>query len=204
MRAVGLDNVDVPAATVAGVMVVNARRPISPRPPKRRRPHARRRPVSPRQPGHSRPVRGSAASTAASELLDKTVGIVGFGRIGQLVAERLKGFGMTILAYDPYTPPIGRVSSVRAWSASRPARRVRLHHRASSQDPRTLGLIGKGSPRQVKPGVRIINTAFAADHRREALAEGRSREGRVGGAGLDVYAKADDRVAAVRSSSPSS
>ena len=36
------------------------------------------------------------------ELLDKKVGVVGFGRIGQLVAERLKGFGMEILAYDPY------------------------------------------------------------------------------------------------------
>ncbi len=100
---VGLDNVDVPAATQAGVMVVNA-------------------PTSNITSAAELAV-GLLLSTARNiapanqalkagawkrskyggvELLDKKVGVVGFGRIGQLVAERLKGFGMEILAYDPY------------------------------------------------------------------------------------------------------
>jgi D-3-phosphoglycerate dehydrogenase / 2-oxoglutarate reductase len=100
---VGLDNVDVPAATQAGVMVVNA-------------------PTSNITSAAELAV-GLLLSTARNiapanqalkdgawkrskyggvELLDKKVGVVGFGRIGQLVAERLKGFGVEILAYDPY------------------------------------------------------------------------------------------------------
>ena len=72
---------------------------------------------------------------AGVELLDKTVGIVGLGRIGVLVAERLAAFGMRIVAFDPY------VSAARAGAARHPAAQPgraaaaeRLHHRAPAED----------------------------------------------------------------------
>ena len=93
------------------------------------------------------------------ELLDKKVGIVGFGRIGQLVAERLKGFGVEILAYDP-------VSAQRAGQLG--AQLVGLDELLEQSDfisvhlpktPETVGLIGKEALAKVKPTVRIINAA---------------------------------------------
>ena len=103
---VGLDNVDVPAATQAGVMVVNA--PTSNITSAAELAVglmlAAARHISPA----SQALKGRAwtrSKLGGVELLDKTVGIVGLGRIGALVAERLRGFGMHIVAYDPYTTP---------------------------------------------------------------------------------------------------
>ena len=186
---VGLDNVDVPAATRAGVMVVNA-------------------PTSNITSAAELAV-GLLLSTARNiapanqalkagawkrskyggvELLDKKVGVVGFGRIGQLVAERLKGFGMEILAYDPY------VSAQRAGQLG--AQLVTLDELLEQSDfitvhlpknAETLGLIGKEALTKVKPSVRIINAARGGIVDEEALAEA-LREGRVAGAGIDVFA----------------
>ncbi|TPG16139.1 phosphoglycerate dehydrogenase [Pedococcus bigeumensis] len=186
---VGLDNVDVPAATRAGVMVVNA-------------------PTSNITSAAELAV-GLLLSTARNiapanqalkagawkrskyggvELLDKKVGVVGFGRIGQLVAERLKGFGMEILAYDPY------VSAQRAGQLG--AQLVTLDELLEQSDfitvhlpknAETLGLIGKEALTKVKPTVRIINAARGGIVDEEALAEA-LREGRVAGAGIDVFA----------------
>ncbi|MFN8097897.1 MAG: phosphoglycerate dehydrogenase [Dermatophilaceae bacterium] len=187
---VGLDNVDVPAATVAGVMVVNA--------PTSNITSAAELAVGLMLAAARNIAPANQALKAGAwkrskyggvELLDKTVGIVGFGRIGQLVAERLKGFGMTILAYDPYT------SAHRAGQLG--ARLVSLEELLAESDfitvhlpktPETLGLIGKEALAKVKPGVRIVNAARGGIVDEEALAEA-IREGRVGGAGLDVYAK---------------
>ncbi len=187
---VGLDNVDVPAATVAGVMVVNA--------PTSNITSAAELAVGLMLAAARNIAPANQALKAGAwkrskyggvELLDKTVGIVGFGRIGQLVAERLKGFGMTILAYDPYT------SAQRAGQLG--ARLVSLDELLAESDfitihlpktPETLGLIGKEALAKVKPSVRIVNAARGGIVDEEALAEA-IREGRVGGAGLDVYAK---------------
>ena len=100
---VGLDNVDVDTATKAGVMVVNA--------PTSNITSAAElavglllacaRNIAPA----NEALKNGAwkrSKYGGVELLEKKVGIVGFGRIGQLVAERLKGFGVEILAYDPY------------------------------------------------------------------------------------------------------
>lgn len=186
---VGLDNVDVPAATRAGVMVVNA-------------------PTSNITSAAELAV-GLLLSTARNiapanqalkqgawkrskyggvELLDKKVGVVGFGRIGQLVAERLKGFGMEILAYDPY------VSAQRAGQLG--AQLVTLDELLEQSDfitvhlpknAETVGLIGKEALTKVKPTVRIINAARGGIVDEDALAEA-LREGRVAGAGIDVFA----------------
>ena len=187
---VGLDNVDVPAATQAGVMVVNA--PTS---------YitsaadlavglllATARNIAPA----NQALKAGAwkrSKYGGVELLDKKVGVVGFGRIGQLVAERLKGFGMEILAYDPY------VSAQRAGQLG--AQLVTLDELLEQSDfitvhlpktPETVGLIGKEALAKVKPTVRVINAARGGIVDEEALAEALA-EGRVAGAGIDVFAK---------------
>ncbi len=187
---VGLDNVDVPAATQAGVMVVNA--PTSNITSAAELAVglllASARNIAPA----NEALKGGAWKRSAYggvELLEKKVGVVGFGRIGQLVAERLKGFGVEILAYDPY------VSAARA--AQLGARLVSLDELLAESDfitvhlpksPETVGLIGKEALTKVKPSVRIINAARGGIVDEQALAEA-LREGRVAGAGIDVFAK---------------
>ncbi|MBR7744540.1 phosphoglycerate dehydrogenase [Phycicoccus sp. BSK3Z-2] len=187
---VGLDNVDVDAATKAGVMVVNA--------PTSNITSAAElaiglllacaRNIAPA----NEALKGGTWARSrygGVELLEKKVGIVGFGRIGQLVAERLKGFGVEILAYDPY------VSVQRAGQLG--ARLVTLDELLAESDfitihlpktPETLGLIGTEALAKVKPSVRIVNAARGGVLDEEALATAIA-EGRVAGAGLDVYAK---------------
>src|SRR5689334_22868319 len=186
---VGLDNVDVKAATVAGVMVVNA--PTSNITSAAELAVglllATARNIAPA----NQALKAGAwkrSKYGGVELLDKKVGVVGFGRIGQLVAERLKGFGMEILAYDPY------VSAQRAGQLG--AQLVTLDELLEQSDfitvhlpksPETVGLIGKEALTKVKPSVRIINAARGGIVDEEALAEA-LREGRVAGAGIDVFA----------------
>jgi len=187
---VGLDNVDVPAATQAGVMVVNA--PTSNVVSAAELAITLLLSVARKVPQANAVLKGGQWKRSAftgTELFEKTVGVVGLGRIGQLVAQRLAAFGTTILAYDPF------VTSARAGQLG--VRLVSLEELLAASDfitvhlpktPETVGLIGEEALRQVKPGVRIINAARggivdeAALHR--ALVEGR-----VAAAGLDVYAK---------------
>ena len=187
---VGLDNVDVPAATQAGVMVVNA--PTSNVVSAAELAITLLLSVARKVPQANAVLKGGQWQRSAftgTELFEKTIGVVGLGRIGQLVAQRLAAFGTTILAYDPF------VTSARAGQLG--VRLVSLEELLAASDfitvhlpktPETVGLIGEEALRQVKPGVRIINAARggivdeAALHR--ALVEGR-----VAAAGLDVYAK---------------
>jgi D-3-phosphoglycerate dehydrogenase / 2-oxoglutarate reductase len=187
---VGLDNVDVPAATQAGVMVVNA--PTSNITSAAELAVglllATARNIAPA----NEALKGGAwkrSKYGGVELLDKKVGVVGFGRIGQLVAERLKGFGMEVLAYDPY------VSAQKAGQLG--AHLVGLDELLEQSDfitvhlpktPETVGLIGKEALAKVKPTVRVVNAARGGIVDEEALAEA-LREGRVAGAGIDVFAK---------------
>src|SRR3954462_3579262 len=100
---VGLDNVDVRAATQAGVMVVNAPTSniVSAAELAVALMLAAARHVSP---AHAALRNGEwkRSKYTGVELYEKTVGIVGLGRIGVLVAQRLSGFGMKVIAYDPY------------------------------------------------------------------------------------------------------
>jgi len=187
---VGLDNVDIDAATKAGVMVVNA--PTSNITSAAELALglmlASARNIAPANAA----LKGGAwkrSQYGGVELFEKKVGIVGFGRIGQLVAERLKGFGVEILAYDPY------VSVQRAGQLG--ARLVTLDELLAESDfitihlpktTETMGLIGKEALAKVKPTVHVINAARGGVLDEEALADAIA-EGRVAGAGLDVFAK---------------
>ncbi|MEA2424820.1 MAG: D-3-phosphoglycerate dehydrogenase / 2-oxoglutarate reductase, partial [Thermoleophilaceae bacterium] len=100
---VGVDNVDVPEATKRGVVVVNA--PESNVVTAAEHTMGMLLALARNIPqAHAALVQGEWARSRFSgiELMDKTLGILGFGRIGQLVAERARGFGMRIIAYDPF------------------------------------------------------------------------------------------------------
>ena len=72
------------------------------------------------------------------EVYEKTLGILGFGRIGQLVAERAQAFGMTIVAFDPFvgSERYRELGVEKAEIARRPLRARRLHHDPPAEDAR--------------------------------------------------------------------
>lgn len=186
---VGLDNVDIPAATTAGVMVVNA--------PTSNIVSAAELAISLLLasarfvvPANLALKNGKWARSkyTGAELFEKTLGIVGFGRIGQLVAQRMQAFGMNIIAFDPYLQP--------ARAAQLGADLVSLDELLERSDfitihlpktKETANLIGTEALKKVKPTVRIINAARGGVLDEAALL-GALTEGRVAGAGLDVFA----------------
>jgi D-3-phosphoglycerate dehydrogenase len=109
---VGLDNVEIPAATAAGVMVVNAPTSniVSAAELAITLLLASARFVSP---AHAALRNGKWARSkyTGAEIFEKTLGIVGFGRIGQLVAARMQAFGMDVVAYDPLPCPCSRCTA---------------------------------------------------------------------------------------------
>ncbi len=186
---VGLDNVDVPAATSAGVMVVNA--------PQSNIVSAAEHAIGLLL-ATARHIPAAHASLSAGEwkrskftgveLLDKTVGVLGLGRIGVLVAHRLQAFGMNVLAYDPYVQPARAAQlGVRLTSLEEVLRDSDFITVHLPRTPETIGLLGKDQLRLVKPEVRIINAARGGIVDEAALADA-IRDGRVAGAGLDVFA----------------
>ena len=187
---VGLDNVDVPAATQAGVMVVNAPTSniVSAAELAVALLLASARNISP---AHQALRNGEwkRSKYTGVELTDKTVGVVGLGRIGLLVAQRLSAFGVRLVAYDPFVQP--------ARAAQLGVKLLPLEQLLQESDfitvhlPKTkdtVGLIDADALKLVKPTVHIINAARGGIVDEQALYDALA-EGRVAGAGLDVYAK---------------
>ncbi len=122
------------------------------------------------------------------ELSDKTLLIVGFGRIGSRVAARALPFGMRVLVVDPYVPAeriiaagCERVSTLDAGLAA--ADIVSLHLPLSSE---TKGLIGREALARMRPGALLINTARGGLLDEAAVAEAVA-SGHLGGAGIDAF-----------------
>jgi D-3-phosphoglycerate dehydrogenase len=186
---IGLDNVDVKAATAAGVMVVNA--PQSNIVSAAEHAIALLLAVARRVPAANASLKSGEwkrSKFSGVEILDKTVGVVGLGKIGQLVAQRLAAFGTKLIAYDPYVQPARAaqygVHLVTLEELLREADIVTIH---LPKTPETVGLIGERELSLVKPGVIIVNAARGGLIDEDALAIA-VKEGRVGGVGLDVYA----------------
>jgi D-3-phosphoglycerate dehydrogenase len=185
---VGLDNVDVQAATTAGVMVVNA--PTSNIVSAAEHAVALLLAVARRVPAADASLRGGEwkrSSFTGVELAGKTVGVIGLGRIGQLFAQRIAAFGTELIAYDPY------VSAATA--AQLGIELVDLDELLARSDvisvhlpktPETRGLLGVKQLAKVKPGVLIINAARGGLIDEPALAAA-IRDGQVAGAGIDVF-----------------
>ena len=186
---VGLDNVDVPAATARGVMVVNA--PTSNIVSAAEHAVALLLAVARNVPAADASLRGGEWRRSAFggiELNGKTVGIVGLGKIGQLVGQRLAAFGTRLIAYDPYVAPAraGQLGIELVTLDELLARSdaITVHVPRTSE---THGLIGKEQLALTKPGVIIVNAARGGLVDEEALADA-VRSGHVRGAGIDVFA----------------
>jgi D-3-phosphoglycerate dehydrogenase / 2-oxoglutarate reductase len=185
---VGLDNVDVKSATTAGVMVVNA-------------PTSNIVSAAELTVGHilslARHIPAAHASLAAGtwkrskytgvELLEKTVGIIGLGRIGALITARVQAFGMNVIAYDPY------VTAARAQQLG--VTLVTLDELLAESDfitihmpktPETTGMISTAQLSLMKPTAFIVNVARGGLIDEDALYAA-LKSGRIAGAGLDVF-----------------
>jgi D-3-phosphoglycerate dehydrogenase len=185
---VGLDNVDIPAATAAGVMVVNAPTSniVSAAELAIALLLASARFISP---AHAALRNGKWARSkyTGAELFEKTLGVVGFGRIGQLVAHRMQAFGMNIIAFDPYLQPAKAaqlgVELVELDELLKRSDFITIHLPKTKE---TANLIGVEALKKVKKEVRIINAARGGVLDESALYDA-IVDGRVAGAGLDVY-----------------
>lgn len=187
---VGLDNVDIKAATRAGVMVVNAPTSNIVSAAELTVGHilglARNIPAA-----HSALKNGEwkRSRYTGVELYAKKVGIIGLGRIGALVAARLQGFDMEILAYDPY------VTSARA--AQLGVKLVTLDELLAQSDfvtihmpktPETLGMLGTDAFAKMKDTAFVINVARGGLIDEDALYTALS-SGAIAGAAVDVFVK---------------
>jgi D-3-phosphoglycerate dehydrogenase len=186
---VGLDNVEIPAATAAGVMVVNAPTSniVSAAELAIGLLLASARFISP---AHAalRGGKWARSKYTGAELFEKTLGVVGFGRIGQLVAHRMQAFGMDVVAYDPYLQPAKaaqlNVKLVELDELLKVSDFITIHLPKTKE---TANLIGTEALKKVKPTVRIINAARGGVLDESALYEA-LKSGKVAGAGLDVFA----------------
>jgi len=186
---VGVDNVDVDAATKRGIVVANAPQSNI---------HAAAEHTMALLLALARNVpRGHASLTAGRwersrlngvELYEKTLGIIGFGRIGQLVAERARGFGMHLLAFDPFVS----AERFRELGVEKADSSAGVYARADfitvhlAQTPETRGWLNAEAFAQMKPGVRVVNVARGGLVDDMALKDALD-SGRVAGAALDVF-----------------
>ena len=186
---IGLDNVDVEAATRRGVMVVNAPQSniisAAEHTMALLLTQARNIPQA-----HADLIEGRWERTKweGVELAGKTIGLLGLGRVGSIVAAHAAGLGMRVIAFDPY------VSAERAREMGveiMPTLEallvqsdfVSLH---LPRTPETEGLLGERELRMMKPGARLVNTARGGLIDEAALAKA-IEDGHLGGAALDVF-----------------
>ena len=185
----GVDNVDVEAATRRGIIVCNAAgsNALSAAEHTIALLLAQARNVAQ---AHAALVDGrwERSKFGGIELDGKTLGILGFGRIGQMVGERAQGLGMRVLAYDPYVAE-SRYRDMGVDRAETPEDVYRASdfitlHLAST--PETRGFINAAALAQMRPGARLLNVARGDLVDQEALAEA-IRSGHLAGAGIDVF-----------------
>lgn len=185
---VGLDNVDIKAATEVGVMVVNA-------------PTSNIISAAELTIGHilslARHIPAAHASLAAgewkrskytgTELYEKTVGIIGLGRIGALITARLQAFGVEVIAYDPYvTPARAQQLGVRLVTLDELLEQSDFISIHMPKTPETTGMISTPQLAKMKKTAYIVNVARGGLIDEDALYEALTA-GVIAGAGLDVF-----------------
>ncbi|MEA2321011.1 MAG: D-3-phosphoglycerate dehydrogenase / 2-oxoglutarate reductase, partial [Solirubrobacteraceae bacterium] len=157
---VGVDNVDVPAATKQGIVVVNA--PESNVVTAAEHTLALLLSLARNVPqAHASLVAGRWERSRFSgvELMDKTLGVLGFGRIGQLVAQRAMGFGMRVIAFDPFVS----AERYRELGVEKAESSDEIYARADfitlhlPKTPDTEGWLDAAALAKCKDGVRILN-----------------------------------------------
>jgi D-3-phosphoglycerate dehydrogenase len=188
---IGLDNVDVKAATARGVLVCNA--PQSNVISAAEHTVALLLALARCIPQADRSLRGGRWLRSAFEgveLHGKTLGVLGLGRVGVLVAQRCSALGMRLLAYDPYVSTeraarmgVELVGSIHELCAAADILTVHLPKTAE-----TIGIIGEDELRAMKPTARVINAARGGIVDEQALHTALTR-GWIAGAALDVFAR---------------
>ncbi len=186
---VGLDNVDVDAATSSGVLVANAptANSISAAEHTLAMLLASARNI-PQAHQSLQEGRWDRSSYGGVELYGKTLGIVGLGNIGGLVAERASAFGMTILGHDPFVDAERADSlGVKLLDLDEVVRRGDFLTLHLARTPETIDLIDAALLAQAQPHMRVVNVARGGIIN-EADLEAAIRSGQIAGAALDVFA----------------
>jgi D-3-phosphoglycerate dehydrogenase / 2-oxoglutarate reductase len=186
---VGVDNVDVPAATQRGIVVANA--------PESNVVTAAEHTMAlllalarnvPQANSSLRAGKWDRSKYSGVELYEKTLGVLGFGRIGQLVAQRARGFNMRVLAFDPFVSA-ERYRDLGVEKADSPediyaqADFITIH---LPKTPETEGFINAQALARMRDGVRILNVARGGLIDEAALKDALD-SGKAGGAALDVF-----------------
>src|ERR1700710_2301016 len=185
----GVDNVDIPAATRRGIVVANAPESNSVAAAE----HTLALALSlfrnvPQAHGALVDGRWARAKFKGAELYGKTIGIVGFGRIGQLVAKRAQSFEMDVIAFDKFVSAerfkeLGVEGAETLEELLGRADVVTLH---TPKTPETIGLIDADAVAAMKDGARVVNCARGELVELDAVLAG-LESGKLGGAALDVF-----------------
>jgi D-3-phosphoglycerate dehydrogenase len=187
---IGVENVDVPAATARGIVVMNTPGGNNVTTGE----HAMALLVSlarhiPQATASMKHGEWEKNRFMGMELFGRTLGVVGLGRIGRIVAERALGFGMKVVAYDPYLAEAGipklEVEIVSLDELFARADAITLHVPKTKD---TTGLLGRAAFAKMRRGVLIVNAARGGIIDEQALLEALD-SGQVGGAALDVFEK---------------
>lgn len=187
---VGVDNIDLQAATEKGVLVINS--------PEGNTASASEHTLAlmmslsrfiPTADASMKDGKWERSKYLGSELFNKTLGVVGLGKIGSRVANAAQALGMKVLAYDPFMSAeraaelnVKLVSLEDIWTDSD---YITLH---TPKTRDTTGLINADVIKKMKKGVRIVNAARGGLIDEQALADA-IKEGKVAGAGLDVFSE---------------
>ena len=190
----GVDNIDVDAATRRGIIVMNT--PEGNTIAAAELTMAMMLALSRKIPqAHASVLKGEweRKSFQGTELRDKTLGIIGIGRIGRAVARRAAAFGMKIVAYDPFISPDAAsaldVEMIDFDTVLDAADYITLHTPLTNE---TRGMIGREQISKMKRGVRLINCARGGIIDEAAAAEA-IRSGHVAGCAVDVYSEEPPR-----------
>jgi len=185
---VGVDNIDIKSATTKGVLVMNT--PDGNTISTAEHTCGMILALSRNIPAAVQTVKGGGWNRKAymgTEVHDKTLGIVGLGKIGSEVAQRMKSFGMNVIAYDPF--------ATHEHAHDMGVKLVEMDDLLASSDylsvhtpltEKTKGLISKKNSHKLKKGIRLINCARGGIYTEEDLPE-LIDSGVVSGIALDVY-----------------
>jgi D-3-phosphoglycerate dehydrogenase len=187
---VGVDNVDVAAASKRGVVVVNAPGGNTITTAE----HAIALLVAlarhvPQATASMKSGKWEKKKFKGIELYNRTLGVVGLGNVGRIVADRARGLGMRVVAFDPFiSAEVAQKQEVELLGFDELLERADAISVHVPRSKETLGLLGREAFEKVRPGVLLVNAARGGIVDEEALAEA-LESGKVGGAALDVFAE---------------
>jgi len=187
---IGVDNVDIPAATARGIAVMNTPSGNNITTAE----HAIALMVSlarhiPQATTSMKAGKWEKSRFVGMELYNRTFAVIGLGNIGRIVAKRAKGFGMKVIAYDPFLSEAAKAGAgVELVSFDEMLTRADMISIHVPRTPETTGLLNDAAFAKARPGVLIVNAARGGIIDEAALLRALN-SGQVGGAAMDVFEK---------------